>query len=179
MNRVPNMTPYRSGLPIDSLPPARANDPDLKRRIKVYQGIVGSINWLATCNRPDIAPVLTFLASYSTKSSKQHYKAAIHALKYLYSTSKYGVSFHSNASNTLQAFNHFPHHHDRLTPTQLLRLRLNSIDLPHSATLAGVANSATQSPAVPRLNSLSIDLSPNSSSADAAVPSHGMQIFKS
>ena len=56
MNRVPNMTPYRSGLPIDSLPPPRDGDPDLKRRTKVYQGIIGSINWLATCTRPDIAP---------------------------------------------------------------------------------------------------------------------------
>ena len=72
MNRVPNMIPYRLGLPINSLPPAQANDPDLKRRTKVYQGIVCSINWLATCSRPDIAPVLTFLASYSTKPSKQH-----------------------------------------------------------------------------------------------------------
>ena len=113
MNRTPNMTPYRSGLPIDSLPPPRANDPDLKRRTKVYQGIIGSINWLATCTRPDIAPALTFLASYSTNPSDQHYKAAIHALKYLYSTSEYGISFHSNSSNTLQAFNHFPNHHDK------------------------------------------------------------------
>ena len=31
MNRVPNMIPYRSGLPNDSLPPPRAGDPDLKR----------------------------------------------------------------------------------------------------------------------------------------------------
>ena len=44
MNRVPNMTPYQLGLPIDSLLPARANDPDLKRCTKVYQSIVGSIN---------------------------------------------------------------------------------------------------------------------------------------
>ena len=60
MNRVPIMTPYRSGLPIDSLPPARANDPDLKRRTKVYQGIIDPINWLTTCSRPDIAPSLPF-----------------------------------------------------------------------------------------------------------------------
>ena len=42
--RVPNMTPYRSGLLIDAIPPPDANDPDLKRRTKVYQRIVGSIN---------------------------------------------------------------------------------------------------------------------------------------
>jgi len=111
--RVPNMTPYRSGLPIDSLPPADANDPDLKRRTKLYQGIVGSINWLAQCTRPDVAPALTFLASYSHAPSAQHYQAALHVLKYLSSTSEYGISYHSDACNTLQAFNHFPHHHDK------------------------------------------------------------------
>jgi hypothetical protein len=47
-NRTPNMTPYRSGLPIDSIAPPHPKDPDLKRRTKVYQAIIGSINWLAT-----------------------------------------------------------------------------------------------------------------------------------
>ncbi|KAL7459292.1 hypothetical protein ACHAWC_010958 [Mediolabrus comicus] len=111
--RVPNMTPYRSGLPIDSLPPPAPNDPDLKRRTKVYQGIVGSINWLAQCTRPDVSPALTFLASYSNAPSARHYQAAVHVLKYLYSTSDYGISYHSDACNTIQAFNHFPHHHDK------------------------------------------------------------------
>eukprot|EP00956_Cyclotella_meneghiniana_P038057 scaffold148302_cov51-Cyclotella_meneghiniana.AAC.2 len=113
LNPVPNMTPYRSGIPIDSIPPPDPHDPDLKRRTKCYQGIVGCINWLATCTRPDVAPALTFLASYSTNPSHQHYKAALHVLKYLYSTSEYGISFHSSANNTIQAFNHFPHHHDK------------------------------------------------------------------
>ena len=113
LNPVPNMTPYRSGMPIDAIPPPDPKDPDLKRRTKCYQGIVGCINWLATCTRPDVAPALTFLASSNTRPSHQHYKAALHVLKYLYSTSEYGISFHSNAHQTLQAFNHFPHHHDK------------------------------------------------------------------
>ena len=112
-NQTPAMTPYRSGLPIDAIPPPVANDPDQPRRTKVYQSVVGCINWLATCTRPDISPCLTFLASYSHQPSYQHYKSAIHALKYLYSTCDYGISFHSDASNTLQAFNHFPSHHDK------------------------------------------------------------------
>ena len=113
MNQTPNMTPYCSGYPIDAIPPPDPKDPDLKRRTKVYQSIVGSLNWLATCSRPDIAPVLTFLASYLTAPHGQHCKAAIHALRYVYSTCEYGISFHSDARNTLQAFNHFPHHHDK------------------------------------------------------------------
>jgi hypothetical protein len=42
--QVPNMTPYRSGLKIDSIPPPPPNDPDQKRRTKCYQSIVGCIN---------------------------------------------------------------------------------------------------------------------------------------
>jgi len=45
--------------------------------------------------------------------SHQHYKSALHVLKYLVSTSEYGISYHSNSCNTLQAFNHFPNHHDK------------------------------------------------------------------
>ena len=113
MTPVPNMTPYRSGLPIDAIPPPNPKDPDLKRRTKCYQSMVGCINWLATCTRPDVSPVLTFLASYSTNPAHQHYKAALHVIKYLLSTSDYGISFHSHATSTVQAFNHFPHHHDK------------------------------------------------------------------
>lgn len=53
------------------------------------------------------------MASYSHAPSHQHYKSALHALKYLYSTADYGISFHSDASNTIQAFNHFPHYHNK------------------------------------------------------------------
>jgi hypothetical protein len=110
---VPNMTPYRSGIPIDSIAPPDPKDQDHKRRTKCYQAIVGCINWLATCTRPDIAPALTFLASYSTNPSYQHYKSALHVLKYLYSTSDYGICFHSFSNPNIQVFNHFPHHHDK------------------------------------------------------------------
>eukprot|EP00804_Cyclotella_cryptica_P022103 CCRYP_011581-RA/>CCRYP_011581-RA protein AED:0.10 eAED:0.05 QI:0/0/0/1/0/0/6/0/1337 len=113
MNPIPHMTPYRSGFPIDAIPPPHPGDPDQTRRTKCYQSIVGCINWLATCTRPDVSPVLTFLASYSNNPAPQHYKAALHAVKYLLSTSEYGISFHSNATSTVQAFNHFPHHHDK------------------------------------------------------------------
>jgi hypothetical protein len=107
------MTPYRSGLPIDSIAPPPKEDPDQKRCTKVYQSIVGCINWLATCTRPDISPFLTFLASYNNCPSHEHYNSALYALKYLYSTAEYGTSYHSNDSNTIQAFNDFPAHHDK------------------------------------------------------------------
>ena len=80
-NKVPNMTHYRSGLPIDSIPSVDPLDPDLPRQKQVYQIIVGCISWLATCTQPDIAPALTFLASYINDSHPKHYKATVHSLK--------------------------------------------------------------------------------------------------
>ena len=113
MNPIPNMTPYCSGDPIDSIHGPDKDDPDLKQCTKIYQGIIGSINWFAQCSRPDIAPCLTFLVSYQNAPHHQHYLSALHVIKYLYSTSEYGISFHSSASSSLQAFNHFPNHHDK------------------------------------------------------------------
>ena len=107
-NKVTNMTPYCSGFPIDSIPPIDPVDPDLNPQRQVYQSIVGCINWLVTCTRPDIAPILTFLASYRNSPYPQHYKAAVHALKYLTSTNEYGISFNSESSAKIQEFNHFP-----------------------------------------------------------------------
>ena len=119
VNKVPNMNPYRSEFPIDSIPPVDPIYPDLPRRRQVYQIIVGCINWLATCTRPDIAPDITFLASYSNAPHPQQYKSAVRALKYLTNTSEYDISFLSKFSPTIQSFNHFPHHHDKEAYTKL------------------------------------------------------------
>ena len=89
------MTPYHSSFPIYSIPPVDPLDPDLNRRQQVYQIIVGCINWLATCNRPNIVPVPTFNASYSNYTHPKHYKAAVNPLKYLTGTNEYDISFHS------------------------------------------------------------------------------------
>ena len=112
------MTPYLSGFPIDSIPPVDPLNPDLNFQQQVYQRIAGCINWLETFTCPDIAPVITFHASYSNYLNSQHYKAAIHALKYLMRTNEYGLSFHSESLATIQAFNHFPHHHYREAYTE-------------------------------------------------------------
>ena len=73
-NKVPNITPYFSGFPVDSITTIDPLDPGLQRQIKVYQSIVGCIHWLATCTCPDIAPDIAFLALYRNSSHPQHYK---------------------------------------------------------------------------------------------------------
>jgi hypothetical protein len=115
ININPRSTPYRSGLPIDSIQgatPDEMNDPTFIRRRELYQSIVGSINWLATNTRPDLAPVTSFLAAYNNNPSKGHMDAAIYAIKYIRQTVDYGIAFHSSSPPLAEGFIHFPFHHD-------------------------------------------------------------------
>jgi hypothetical protein len=56
-NATPTATPYRSGVPIDSIAPSLDADdsPAQIRRKEAYQSLVGSLGWLSSTTRPDIA----------------------------------------------------------------------------------------------------------------------------
>jgi hypothetical protein len=106
---TPDATPYRSGVPIDSIAPSKdADDSPAQRRTETYQSLVGSIGWLAGATRPDIAPVHSFLASYSSKPSPGHMKAALYAFHYILSTHDYGITFTSSTTSPIHSFVHFP-----------------------------------------------------------------------
>ena len=91
---VPKMIQYCSGMTIDSIASTWKNNPDLKWWTKCHPSIVGSFNWLATCTHLDASSAFFFLTSYFNAPPHQHYKSAIHILKYLYSTCDHGISFH-------------------------------------------------------------------------------------
>ena len=76
-NRVPLMTSFRLGCPIDSIPDLDPDDPDLLKRKSAYQSICGSINWLAISTRPDVTTVLSFLSAYQSATNHGHYEAAL------------------------------------------------------------------------------------------------------
>jgi hypothetical protein len=107
---TPDATPYQSGIPIDSIAPSTdTNDsPAQLRRTEAYQSLIGSIGWLASATRPDIAPVHSFLSSYSTKPAPTHMKAALYALHYVHSTYDYGITFISSVTSPIHTYIHFP-----------------------------------------------------------------------
>ena len=113
-SRTPGCTPYRSGLPIDSLPSADKDDtsPSFIRRRDAYRSLVGCLGWLAMCTRPDLATVHSFLSSYLHCPSSQHMGAAIYALHYVHSTEDYGITFTSKEKQPVHAFLHYPHKTD-------------------------------------------------------------------
>ncbi len=86
-NPTPTATPYRNGVPIDSIAPSTDADdsPAQIRRKEAYQSLIGSIGWLAHTTRPDLSAVHSFLASYSNKPAVGHMKAALYALPFVLS----------------------------------------------------------------------------------------------
>ena len=107
---TPTATPYRSGLPIDSIAASSKDDesPAQKRRTEAYQSLVGSLGWLSNNTRPDIATVHAFLSSYNMHPAAGHMRAALYVLHYVHSTHDYGISFSSRDRQPLHTFLHHP-----------------------------------------------------------------------
>jgi len=109
-NVTPTATPYRSGVPIDSIAPSTDDDdsPAQLQRTAAYQSLIGSLGWLSNSTRPDLSAVHSFLASYSNKPSVGHMKGALYALHYIHSTHDYGISFTSDSVAPMHSYIHFP-----------------------------------------------------------------------
>jgi hypothetical protein len=109
-DHTPDATPYRSRVPIDSIAPCTNadNSPAQLRRTEAYQSLIGSIGWLASATHPDIAPVHSFLSSYSNKPAPGHMKEVLYALHYIHSTYDYGITFTSSTTSPIHTYIYFP-----------------------------------------------------------------------
>ncbi|GBN39235.1 Retrovirus-related Pol polyprotein from transposon TNT 1-94 [Araneus ventricosus] len=58
-----------------------------------YRELIGSLNYLAVCSRPDIAYSISKLSQYLTCYDKSHWLAAKRVLRYLKKTINYGLVF--------------------------------------------------------------------------------------
>ena len=109
-------TSYRSGLPIDSIPSVEMSSSDRDKLKLTMQQLMGSLQWLSHCTRPDISTATSILSKYQNSPSPGHIKAAKHIIRYLKGTSSYGITFNSNTDKLLQSFLHFhPPQHQKLT----------------------------------------------------------------
>lgn len=101
-------TPYRAGIPIDSIPCQNLStkeQDDLRLR---YQSIVGSLNWVAHTTRPDISTVVSLLAQHQSHPTSGHIDAALYVVRYLAHTKHLGIYFSSTKRHQLETFLHFP-----------------------------------------------------------------------
>jgi hypothetical protein len=76
---------------------APATDDEAKAMTEVekgdYQGLVGSLAYLATHTRPDLSFTVGQLGKYLHKPCQRHMSAALHALRYLSSTTTLGLVY--------------------------------------------------------------------------------------
>jgi len=92
-----NSNPVRTPLPA-SFTPRIATDQEFSDvKHLEYPKLAGSILYLSTITRPDIAYAAGLLARYISKWSMEHFKAAKHLLRYLRGTSDLCLSYDTEA----------------------------------------------------------------------------------
>jgi len=102
-----NLTPFRSGNPVDSINDTTTDDPSLEKELRSY---VGSLLWLSVGTRPDLSTITNILAKHQNNPPKKHIAAAKYAIKYLKGTKELGLTFSSEAqpNNQINGFLNFP-----------------------------------------------------------------------
>ncbi len=119
---TPDATPYQSGLPINAIPESDKDEncPTFVDPKQKCQSVVGSIGWLASSTRPDLAVTHSFLSAYNNKLSQSHWNAAFYVLHYIHSTINYGITFTSKESPAFHAYMLYPHASDTKAYTDAL-----------------------------------------------------------
>ena len=69
-----------------------------------YQSIIGSLLYLMTGTRPDIAYAVTHLSQFCTNPSPEHYKATLHICQYLVGTQDYLLVYSNTGDKGLEAY---------------------------------------------------------------------------
>ena len=100
-------TPYCSSYLVDSVPKFEMPQQECNKLNKLLQELVGSMSWLSTQRRPDIATITNILLQYNTKCSPRHMESAKYAICCLKGTPNLGIKFSSRAQEDIESFVQF------------------------------------------------------------------------
>ena len=89
----PVHTVYRSGISIDRIKHDGVDPDDKKVLVKSFQKLVGGLNWLSLCTRPEITVATRLLSCHNIKPSQGHYDSAKYVLQWLGGTRNFGIRF--------------------------------------------------------------------------------------
>ena len=109
-------TPYRSGYPIDSIPHTHKSPHEQQKYNHTLQEHVGSLNWITSQTRPDIATVTNLLSQYNHNCSPGHIDSARYAIKYLKGTADRGIMFSSKHNQAIESYVKYPVEADKIVP---------------------------------------------------------------
>ena len=110
--------PYRSWCPVDNITfvddllPSR-----LQAAQEQLQSVVGSLNWLASGTRIDIATMTNMLAQHLNSATPLQVESACYMVKYIKGYKSLGIMFTTQQSNDISAFLNSP-----LPPNKLCAL---------------------------------------------------------
>jgi hypothetical protein len=107
---IPADTPYRSGLVIDRIPHDGVPPQNKAKLITKYQSLLGGLNWMAICTRPDISVAMSLLSQFCCDPSAGHLEGAKYVLRYLKGTADYGI-YYRESSDFLAGHIAWPHDH--------------------------------------------------------------------
>ena len=78
--------------PIDTSQHLRKNRGDSVNQVE-YSRIIGSLMYLMSCTRPDLAYAVSRLSRYTSKPSSEHWKSITRLLRYVRYTREYGLHY--------------------------------------------------------------------------------------
>ena len=101
LERFPNHTNYRNwAAPITKT----TGIDDTPAALTPYQEIVGCLQWLAGCTRPDISYTASLLARYSSNPTGTQWEMALRATSYLASTRTLGLELGGHHQSPLEGW---------------------------------------------------------------------------
>jgi hypothetical protein len=89
---IPKYTPYELKVRLTHEMSPTTEEDKLEMTKYPYRQLVGRINYLSTCTRPDITTAISILARFAENPGMAHWTAAKHLLRYLKHTSSLGIT---------------------------------------------------------------------------------------
>jgi hypothetical protein len=86
------------------LPTVHVDDAPLLPSVTPYLEIVGSIQWIASSTRPDVAFAASFLGRYNAEPTQAHYELGLRVIRYLVSTRQVGLELGGKFEKGLVAY---------------------------------------------------------------------------
>lgn len=96
-----NCNPTKSPLPHKTILTSGTDD-EIKAAIDLpYQSLVGSLGWIASTTRPDIAYAVSQLGRFNSAWTTTHWAAAKHVLRYLKGTQSLSITYSGSSTTPL------------------------------------------------------------------------------
>ena len=70
----------------------------------IYQSMIGSLMYLTTGTRPDLAYTISFISQFSSCPTEQHLKAVKHVLRYVNGTKDIGLFYPYTTTNAIDTY---------------------------------------------------------------------------